>query len=86
MDGIKIESSNEKETIFTINDNIKITIVAENFNKDGEMIVEYDEETMDKDDVTTAVNSYFENLVEYLEKRDKDGDPISLKEKTGDAE
>ena len=71
MTGVKITTSNENETIFTIEDNIKVTLIAENFNKTGEMIVEYDEEIISEEEATKKVNTYFEKLLHSLEKRKK---------------
>jgi len=69
MNNVKITKSDEKETIFTIHDNIKVTLVAENFNNNGEMVVEFDEDKITQEEATTAVNDYFEKLLESLEKR-----------------
>ena len=69
MNGLNIVSTNENETIFTIADNIKVTLYAESFNKNGEMTVEYDEKTLTEEKVGAIVNSYFQRLVEYLENK-----------------
>lgn len=69
MEGVKITKSNGNETIFTIQDNITVTLVAEAFNKNGEMLVEFDDNIMTEEEATNTVNKYFEDLLASLEQR-----------------
>jgi|SaaInlStandDraft_4_1057021.scaffolds.fasta_scaffold155590_2 hypothetical protein len=66
---ISIPQSNDTATEIIINDNIKVTIVADKFNEDGEMTVDYDKDVLTEEEVTEQVNSYFEALMNYMEKQ-----------------
>ena len=66
----QILKSDEKETQFIINDSIRVTIDSEKFNENGEMTVDYDTELFSQEEVANLVNSYFANLVEYLENKE----------------
>ena len=68
MNNIKILTSDKDKTVFLIQDNIHVTLVAENFNKNGEMLIEFDDKILTEKEVTLIVNSYFQNLIDNLEK------------------
>lgn len=84
LDGIKLIRTDDKETEFLIEENIKVTLIAENFNVNGEMIVDYDEEALTESEVSDKVNAYFEKLISFLETNTVTKKIDELKEKIGE--
>lgn len=66
MDNITIESSDNTTSEIIINNSIKVTINAESFNETGEMIVDYDDAVVTKNEATDMVNEYFEKVLTMI--------------------
>ena len=66
MENIKIiENSNDIITL-ELSEEIKVKFILENFKKDGEMEIEYDEKLMDETTAAIKVDEYFSSLLDFM--------------------
>ena len=66
MENIKvIENSNGIITL-ELSEGIKLKFILENFKKDGEMEIEYDEKLMDETTAAIKVDEYFSSLLDFM--------------------
>ena len=66
MENIKvIENSNGIITL-ELSEGIKVKFILENFKKDGEIEIEYDEKLMDETAAANKVDEYFSTLLDFM--------------------
>ena len=66
MENIKIIENSNDTIILELTEGIKVKFILENFKKDGEMEIEYDEKLMDETTAAIKVDAYFSSLLDFM--------------------
>ena len=66
MENIKIIENSNDTIILELTEGIKVKFILENFKKDGEMEIEYDEKLMDETTAAIKVDEYFSSLLDFM--------------------
>lgn len=66
MENIKIIENSNDTIILELTEGIKVKFILENFKKDGEMEIEYDEKLMDETTAVIKVDEYFSSLLDFM--------------------
>lgn len=66
MENIKIIENSNDTIILELTEGIKVKFILENFKKDGEMEIEYDEKLMDETTAAYKVDEYFSSLLDFM--------------------
>ena len=70
MENIKVIENSNDTIILELTEGIKVKFILENFKKDGEMEIEYDEKLMDETTATNKVDEYFSTLLDFMNTHD----------------
>ena len=66
MENIKIIENSNDTIILELTEGIKVKFILENFKKDGEMEIKYDEKLMDETTAVIKVDEYFSSLLDFM--------------------
>ena len=66
MENIKIIENSNDTIILELTEGIKVKFILENFKKDGEMEIKYDEKLMDETTAAYKVDEYFSSLLDFM--------------------
>lgn len=70
MENIKVIENSNDTIILELSEGIKVKFILENFKKDGEMEIEYDEKLMDETAAAKKVDEYFSTLLDFMNTND----------------
>lgn len=70
MENIKVIENSNDTIILELTEGIKVKFILENFKKDGEMEIEYDEKLMDETAAAKKVDEYFSTLLDFMNTND----------------
>lgn len=70
MENIKVIENSNDTIILELTEGIKVKFILENFKKDGEMEIEYDEKLMDETTAAKKVDEYFSTLLDFMNTND----------------
>ena len=70
MVNIKIIENSNDTIILELTEGIKVKFILENFKKDGEMEIEYDEKLMDETTAAKKVDEYFSTMLDIMNTHD----------------
>ena len=70
MENIKVIENSNDTIILELTEGIKVKFILENFKKDGEMEIEYDEKLMDETTAAIKVDEYFSTLLDFMNTND----------------
>ena len=70
MENIKVIENSNDTIILELSEGIKVKFILENFKKDGEMEIEYDEKLMDETAAAKKVDEYFSTLLDFMNTQD----------------
>ena len=66
MENIKVIENSNDTIILELTEGIKVKFILENFKKDGEMEIEYDEKLMDETAAAKKVDEYFSTMLDIM--------------------
>lgn len=70
MENIKVIENSNDTIILELTEGIKVKFILENFKKDGEMEIEYDEKLMDETTAAKKVDEYFSTMLDIMNTHD----------------